>query len=79
MRCEIREIGENFYVMSIIDPSDNIVFIHSNKSIDTLYNKAREDYAFDKDEVIMHPLQVREDKITELKTRSQEHRQSMLT
>jgi|10_taG_2_1085330.scaffolds.fasta_scaffold18391_5 hypothetical protein len=79
MRCEIREIGKNFYAMSIIDPSDKIVFIRSNKSIDTLYNKAAEEYGFDKDEVTMHPLQVRGDEVAELKIRSQEHRQFIST
>ena len=48
--------------MSIIDPSDNIIFIHSSKSIDALYKKAREEYAFDKDEVTFFPnLIVKED------------------
>jgi len=79
MRCEIREIGKKLYAMSILDSSDGLLFIHFSNNTSFLYNKAKEEYGFDKDEVIIIRLQLKKNTTHELIRKSQEHRQSMLT
>lgn len=58
--------------MSILDSSDNLLFMHVHRNIDSLYNKAKEEYCYERDEVSTHLSQ--DTQIAGLTRRSKAHR-----